>query len=128
MRNRIKAADVPVVIVGAIAGAAGYRAQDFGSGRRLDELSQERPAAATHFPLDAAENEALEGQRAQSRNAPARTGRGGGSGGICDPGSIVQRESKGDPNAVSPSSGAGGKYQFLPSTWSGGAGSSHGGC
>jgi hypothetical protein len=158
MRNRIRAADVPVVTVGAIAGAAGYRAQDSESVRRLDELSEERPAAATHFPLDgalaaatqaaaearliegsnarqlesflqaAAENEALEGRRAQSRNAPARTGRGGGSGGSCDPGSIVQRESKGDPNAVSPSSGAGGKYQFLPSTWSGGAGSSHGAC
>jgi hypothetical protein len=51
--------------------------------------------------------------------APARTGRGGGGGGSCNPGSIVQRESKGDPNAVNPGSGAGGKYQFLPSTWSG---------
>jgi hypothetical protein len=102
MRNRIKAT---------------ARAQDSGSGLRLDELSQERPAAATHFPLEA-----------QSRKASARTGRGGGSGGSCDPGSIVQREPKGDPNAVNPSSGAGGKYQFLPSTWSGGAGSSRGGC
>jgi hypothetical protein len=96
---------------------ATVRAQDSGSGRRRDELSQERPAAATHFPLEA-----------QSRKASARTGRGGGSGGSCDPGSIVQREPKGDPNAVNPSSGAGGKYQFLPSTWSGGAGSSRGGC
>jgi hypothetical protein len=125
MRNRIKAT---------------ARAQDSGSGLRLDELSQERPAAATHFPLDgalaaatqpAAEArwiETLEGQRAQSRKASARTGRGGGSGGSCDPGSIVQREPKGDPNAVNPSSGAGGKYQFLPNTWSGGAGSSRGGC
>ena len=115
------------------------------AGRRLDELSTERPAAA--------ENQALEAQRAQSRKAPARTGRGGGGGGSCNPGSIVQRESKGDPNAVNPSSGAGGKYQFLPSTcsgyggysraqdapesvqderfnevWAGGAGSSHRGC
>jgi hypothetical protein len=149
MRKRIRAVAVPVVIVAAIAGAAGYRAQESGSGRRLDELSKERPAAATHFPIDgalaaasqaaaearwiegsnarqtelflqaAAENQALEAQRAQSRKAPARTGRGGGGGGSCDPGSIVQRESKGDPNAVNSSSGAGGKYQFLPSTWSG---------
>jgi hypothetical protein len=149
VRNPIRAVAVPVVLVAAIAGAAGYRAQDSGSGRRLDELSRGRPAAASHFPIDgalaaatqaaaearwiegsnarqmelflqaAAENQALEAQRAQSRKAPARTGRGGGGGGSCDPESIVQRESKGDPNAVNPSSGAGGKYQFLPSTWSG---------
>ena len=149
MRKPITAVAVPVVLVTAIAGAAGYRAQDSGSGRRLDELSKERPAAATHFPIDgalaaasqaaaearwiegsnarqmelflqaAAENQALEAQREQSRKAPARTGRGGGGGGSCNPESIVQRESKGDPNAVNPSPGAGGKYQFLPSTWSG---------
>lgn len=85
-------------------------------------------AAAVPVGIVAAENEALEGQRAQHREAPARTGRGGGSGGSCDPGTIVQRESKGDPNAVNPSSGAGGKCQFLPSTWSGRAGSPHGAC
>jgi hypothetical protein len=149
MRKPIRAVAVPVVHVTALAGAARYRAQDSGSGRRLDELSTERPAAATHFPIDgalaaanqaaeearwiegsnarqtelflqaAAENEALEAQRAQSRKALARTGRGGGGGGSCNPGSIVQRESKGDPNAVNPSSGAAGQYQFLPSTWSG---------
>src|SRR5207248_8016096 len=54
MLKRIKAAVVPAVIVAAVAGAAGYRAQDSGSGRRLDELSKERPAAATHFPVDGA--------------------------------------------------------------------------
>jgi hypothetical protein len=54
MLKHIKAAIVPVVLVAAIAGAAGYRAQDSGSGRRLDELSKERPAAATHFPVDGA--------------------------------------------------------------------------
>jgi soluble lytic murein transglycosylase-like protein len=54
MLKHIKAAVVPVVIVAAIAGAAGYRAQDSGPGRRLDELSKERPAAATHFPVDGA--------------------------------------------------------------------------
>src|SRR2546422_191555 len=54
MRTRIKAAVVPVVRVAAVAGAAGYRAQDSGSGRRLDELSKERPAAASHFPVDGA--------------------------------------------------------------------------
>ena len=149
MRKPIRAVAEPVVIATAIAGAAGYRAQNSGSGRRLDELSRERPVAATHFPIDGAlaaatqaaeearwiegsnarqtefffqagaENEALEAHRAQSRTAPARTGRGGGGGGSWNPESIVQRESKGDPNAVNPGSGAGGKCQFLPSTWSG---------
>ena len=54
MLKHIKAAVVPVVLVAAIAGAAGYRAQASGSGRRLDELSKERPAAASHLPLDGA--------------------------------------------------------------------------
>jgi hypothetical protein len=54
MLKHIKAAVVPVVLVAAIAGAAGYRAQDSGSGRRLDELSKGRPAAASHFPVDGA--------------------------------------------------------------------------
>jgi hypothetical protein len=54
MLKHIKAAAVPVVLVAAIAGAAGYRAQESGPGRRLDELSKERPAAATHFPVDGA--------------------------------------------------------------------------
>jgi hypothetical protein len=132
MRKPIRAVTVPVVIVTAIDGGAEYRAQSSGSGRRLDELGRERPAAATHFPIDAGqmelflqaapENQTLEAQRAQSRTAPARTGRGGGGGGSCNPKSIVQRDSKGDRNAVNPSSGAGGKYQFLPSTWSGSGG------
>jgi hypothetical protein len=30
---------------------------------------------------------------------------------------VIARESGGNPNAVNPSSGAGGLYQFLPSTW-----------
>jgi soluble lytic murein transglycosylase-like protein len=110
MRKRFKAALAPVVIVAAIAGAAGYRAQDSGSGRRLDELSQERPAAATHFPVegalaaasqDAAEKRFVEAfnahqaelffqaaaeaeqaaAAAQAKSAAARTGRGGSSGG-----------------------------------------------
>jgi hypothetical protein len=37
MRKRIQAAVVPAVIVAAVARAAGYRAQDSRSRRRLDE-------------------------------------------------------------------------------------------
>jgi len=32
---------------------------------------------------------------------------------------VIAHESGGDPAAVNPSSGAGGLYQFLPSTWAG---------
>lgn len=32
---------------------------------------------------------------------------------------VIQRESGGNPRAVNPSSGAGGLYQFMPSTWRG---------
>jgi muramidase (phage lysozyme) len=47
------------------------------------------------------------------------------SGGYSIPSSIVQCESGGNWNAVNPSSGAGGAYQILPSTWQayGGTGS-----
>jgi peptidoglycan hydrolase-like protein with peptidoglycan-binding domain len=40
-----------------------------------------------------------------------------GSGGYSIPSGIVQCESGGDYSAVNPSSGAGGAYQILPSTW-----------
>lgn len=36
---------------------------------------------------------------------------------------IIRHESGGDPTAVNPSSGAGGLYQFLPSTWQANGGS-----
>jgi peptidoglycan hydrolase-like protein with peptidoglycan-binding domain len=39
------------------------------------------------------------------------------SGGYAIPSSIVQCESGGDYSAVNPSTGAGGAYQILPSTW-----------
>jgi resuscitation-promoting factor RpfE len=47
------------------------------------------------------------------------------SGGYTIPASIVQCESGGNYSAVNPSSGAGGAYQILPSTWTayGGTGS-----
>ena len=50
--------------------------------------------------------------------AAARPRRSSGSGG-CSEAQIIQRESRGDPRAVNGSSGAGGLYQILPSTWAG---------
>ena len=77
MLKRIRAAIVPAVIVAAVAGAAGYRAQDSGSGRRLDELSKERPAAASHFPVDGAltaASQAADVKRRSSRVEPFDVG------------------------------------------------------
>jgi len=49
-----------------------------------------------------------------SAPAPARSS---GSGGYAIPSYIVQCESGGNWRAVNPSSGAGGAYQIMPSTW-----------
>jgi hypothetical protein len=47
--------------------------------------------------------------------APAQQASYSGSGGFQS--CVIQRESGGDPSAVNASSGAGGLYGFLPSTW-----------
>lgn len=49
--------------------------------------------------------------------AAATSASSAGSGGYSIPSSIVQCESGGDYSAVNSSSGAGGAYQILPSTW-----------
>jgi len=50
--------------------------------------------------------------------APAQSGGTVGTGGMSAfQACVIQRESGGNPAAVNPSSGAGGLYQFLPSTW-----------
>ena len=48
-----------------------------------------------------------------ARQAPAATYSGGSSFQSC----VIRRESGGNPHAVNASSGAGGLFQFLPSTW-----------
>ncbi len=57
--------------------------------------------------------------------APTTTPTSAASGGYSIPSSIVSCESGGNWSAVNPSSGAGGAYQILPSTWAayGGTGS-----
>jgi resuscitation-promoting factor RpfC len=50
--------------------------------------------------------------------APAQSSGTVGTGGMnAFQACVIQRESGGNPAAVNPSSGAGGLYQFLPSTW-----------
>jgi len=48
---------------------------------------------------------------------PAKSGIVGTGGMSAFQACVIQRESGGNPSAVNPSSGAGGLYQFLPSTW-----------
>ena len=56
MHKRLKAAVAPVVVAATIMSWAGFaRALDTGSPpRRLDELSEKRPVAASHFPVEGA--------------------------------------------------------------------------
>ncbi len=135
MHQRLKAAVAPAVVAAAMTWAGIARAQGPETrSQRLDELDEVRPAAASHRHVDGvltAARQAVDEERwiegAQRRQLElfyegvrpvAGTGRGGG-GGSCSPDAIIQRESKGDPNAVNPSTGAGGKYQFMPGTWGG---------
>ncbi len=78
------------------------------------EPVQTAPAPA---PAQAAPSSSLESDQAPAAPAaPASTGSYSGA-----PGSfqscVIQAESGGNASAVNPTSGAGGLYQFLPSTW-----------
>jgi hypothetical protein len=61
------------------------------------------------------------------RSAPAAAAPAYSGGRYAIPASIVQCESRGNYHAYNPSSGAGGAYQIIPSTWRayGGSGSPH---
>jgi resuscitation-promoting factor RpfC len=77
-----------------------------------------RPAAVARTPSGAPVSG---GASAADTVAPAAARRATPSG--TAPGSfrscVIKRESSGNPRAVNPSSGAGGLYGFLPSTWHG---------
>jgi LysM repeat protein len=85
-----------------------------------------RPAgrhAGTRSDSDSRPPSAPARHRAPGRHARAHTS--GSSGGFSTAGMaafescVISRESGGNPRAVNPSSGAGGLFQFLPSTWAG---------
>ena len=71
---------------------AGYHAADTGAGRHSAPGRHARPAPAPSGPVGTAGMSAFE---------------------AC----VISHESGGNPQAVNPSSGAGGLFQFLPSTW-----------
>jgi transglycosylase-like protein len=106
-----------VPVLGSIDAGAGTSSQAAPSADTVQShplgFQAEREAQAT-FLNTAAWNEAV--AKAQ---AAVVTHRGGGRGGSCTEAQIIARESRGDPTAVNSSSGAGGLYQILPSTWSG---------
>jgi resuscitation-promoting factor RpfC len=62
-------------------------------------------------------------QQAAAQPSPAATAAPGATGSVTPSSSyeacVIRVESGGNPAAVNPSSGAGGLYQFLPSTWAG---------
>jgi peptidoglycan hydrolase-like protein with peptidoglycan-binding domain len=72
------------------------------------------PAAPTQAPAPAATTATT--SASSSSTQPAAT-QSTGSGGYSIPSSIVQCESGGNWHAVNSSSGAGGAYQIMPSTW-----------
>jgi hypothetical protein len=81
----------------------------------LHAVAQQRAAEAAQ---QAAAQRAAR-QRAAQRRAP--TGRSSGATGACGgdlpPCCVMMRESRGNPTAVNGSSGASGKWQFMPGTW-----------
>lgn len=87
--------------------------------------NQAETAALQQFFEAVAYAQALEAaQAAEAARAHRRSSGGGGAstGGTCAgsiPGHVIYRESKCDPRAVNPRSGAAGKYQILESTWAG---------
>ena len=67
----------------------------------------------------AAQAQAAAAQRARSSSSAAGTSGGHACGGNLPPCCVMMRESKGNPSVVNGSSGAAGKWQFMPGTWNG---------
>jgi peptidoglycan hydrolase-like protein with peptidoglycan-binding domain len=92
----------------------------FGSGTERAVLSYQRRDGLSADGIVGPQTwDALFGVAPQSPgdSSSSTTSASSGSGGYTIPSGIVQCESGGDYSAVNPSSGAGGAYQILPSTW-----------
>ena len=115
-------------LAAARAEIAAVRAAAQAAAARLDAVSAEREASLAELKSDIESwVEELEAARAASRaEAEAEVGRWLG-GPYSIPTYIVMCESGGNYSALNPSSGAGGAYQILPSTWDlyGGQGAPH---
>jgi septal ring factor EnvC (AmiA/AmiB activator) len=122
--ERLAAARSEIAAVRAAAGAAAARQQAIGAERQaaLAELK----SSIAEWVKEVQEARAAEARAASEAEAEEEVGRWLG-GPYSIPTYIVICESGGDYGAVNPSSGAGGAYQILPSTWDlyGGQGAPH---
>src|SRR5262249_35173370 len=105
-------------LAGARDEIAAVRADAEGSAAHLQEVSAPRQAslAALRSDIDRWVGEVQAAEAASREAAEEEVGRWLG-GPYSIPTYIVMCESGGDYGAVNPSSGAGGAYQILPSTW-----------
>jgi len=85
----------------------------FGTWHRVRPWLARRAAAALPVPQPAPAAASPPGAVSATSSAYSGTYSGGSGFQAC----VISRESGGNPGAVNPSSGAGGLYQFLPSTW-----------
>ena len=113
-----RAVDYDERLVAARAEIAGVREAAQASAAELESLSASREASLADLKGEISDWVAeIEAARAASEaEAEAEVGRWLG-GPYSIPTYIVMCESGGDYSAVNPSSGAGGAYQILPSTW-----------
>jgi hypothetical protein len=83
--------------------------------------AQDNAAAAAFAAAEATVNASRSGPTVRSSSTTVAPAPSGDSSSIWD--CIIAHESNGDPGAVNSSSGAGGLFQFLPSTWQANGGS-----
>lgn len=103
----------------ATAGQVALLAEKAAADRQVAAYLQ---AVARQRAAEAAQQQAAAQQAAaQQRSRPHRSGTSAGGTGACGgdlpPCCVMMRESRGNPGAVNASSGASGKWQFMPGTW-----------
>jgi len=109
----------------AEAAAAAVVAQNEADARIMHAIAAAQESAAKAEAAAAAKAAAEAKARAEAAAAaratpaPVQVSASGACGGNLPPCCVMMRESGGNPTAVNPSSGASGKWQFMPSTWAG---------
>ena len=116
-RARAEAAAFNQRIAGARDAIAGVRATAEARAAQLEQARADQAAALESLQSQVASWEAQVQQAQQVSAAQAQQTVSGWFGDWAIPQAIVMCESGGNFGAVNPSSGAGGAYQILPSTW-----------
>jgi hypothetical protein len=104
--------DANVRVMKAIA-----KAKDAAAKAEAEAKAKAAAKAAAEAKARAEAKAAAAAAAAAARPAPAPVQVSGACGGNLPPCCVMMRESGGNPTAVNPSSGASGKWQFMPSTW-----------